>query len=83
MESQDSRLHIHEIVNQLALIEKVEVDLVVPQTTLYQATVHLIPEGFERTLQFSMVPSHATLLAVVNDAPIYVSEALVEQAFME
>ena len=80
MESQESRLQVHDLVSELAIIEKIEIDTVVPQTTVYQSTIYLKPEGFERTMQFSMVPSHATLLAVLNDAPIFVSRALVESA---
>jgi len=80
IEPKDSRLQIQDIVGELALVEKVEVDIVVPQTTVYQSTVYLIPEGFERSVSFAMVPSHATLLAVLNDAPIYVSRQLVEQS---
>ncbi len=82
MESNESRLHLQDIVSELALVEKVEIDIVVPQTTVYQSTIYLKPEGFEKSISFSMVPSHATLLAVLNDAPIFVSKALVEQAAM-
>jgi len=75
----DSRMTIQDIVGELALVEKVEIDLVVPDTTVYQSTIYLLPEGFERTISYTMVPSHATLLAVLNDAPIYVSKQLVKQ----
>lgn len=79
IQTNDSRLEIHDLVKELSVVEKVEVDVVVPQTSVYQSTIYLTPEGFERSLQFQMVPSHATLLAVINDAPIFVSEALVKQ----
>ncbi len=77
-ESPDSRLRIHDLVGQLAVVEKVEIDSVVPGTGVYQATIWLQPEGFSQTISFSMIPSHATLLAVINDAPIYVSRQLWE-----
>ena len=79
IDSKDSRLQIQDIVGELAIVDKVEIDIVVPKTSVYQSTVYLIPEGFERSVSYSMVPSHATLLAVMNDAPIFVSEQLVEQ----
>jgi len=79
-DTKDSRLQIADLVGELAIVEKVEIDLLVPQTTVYQSTVYLMPEGFERTISFTMVPSHATLLAILNDAPIFVSRQLVEQA---
>ncbi|RMG31775.1 MAG: hypothetical protein D6732_14310 [Methanobacteriota archaeon] len=78
-EIQDSRLRIHDLVGQLALVEKVEIDSVVPGTGVYQATIWLQPEGFSQSISFSMIPSHATLLAVLNDAPIYISRALWEE----
>ena len=80
IKTQDSRLQIHEIVGQLALIEKVEIDLVLPNTDVYQATIYLTPEGFEHKLEYQMVPSHATLLAVLNDAPIYIADTLIQHA---
>ncbi len=72
----DSRLKIHDLVSQLAIIDKVEIDSLVPGTGVYQATITLTPEGFSSPLHFPMIPSNATLLAVLNGAPIYVSERL-------
>ena len=80
METQDSRIQIHELVGQLAVIEKVEIDLVLPNTDVYQATIYLTMEGFQKQLTFQMIPSHATLLAVLNDAEIFVADTLVKQA---
>jgi len=80
IESNDSRLYIHQLIGELALVEKVEIDLMIPQSDVYQATIYLKPEGFEKTLQFQMVPSNATLIALSNSAPIYVAETLVKQA---
>lgn len=80
-ESQDQRLQIHNIVGQLALVEKVEIDFIVPGTEVYQATIYMKPEGFDtKTITFSMIPSNAILLAVANDAPIYVAEDLIKAA---
>ncbi len=75
----DSRLRIYDLVGQLAVVDRVEIDATVPGTSVYQATIWLTPEGFERSVAFSMIPSNATLLAVVNDAPIYVSQRLWEE----
>lgn len=80
MDSQDSRLQIHDLVGQLAVVEKVEIDLLMPGTDVYQATIFVQPEGFDRSVQYQMVPSHATLLAVKNNASIYVSNELIKQA---
>lgn len=78
--SPDSRLQIHELIGELAIVNKVEIDMFVPGQDVYQATVELIPEGFERSIRLQMVPSHATLLAVVNDAPIFIEEELVKRS---
>jgi len=77
-EISDSRLQIHDLVGQLAIIEKVEIDVLMPGSSLFQATVKLLPEGFERSVEFQMVPSHATLLAILNDAPIFIAKELIE-----
>ncbi len=77
--TQDSRLRIHDLVGELAIIQKVEIDSIVPGTGVYQATIWLLPEGFNQSISYSMIPSHATLLAVLNDAPIYVSRRLWEE----
>ena len=79
LDHSDSRLQIHDIVSELAIIERVEIDLVVPNTTVYQSTIYLIPEGFENEISYGMIPSHATLLAILNDAPIFISEQLIKQ----
>ncbi len=78
--SSDSRLQVHELINELALVEKIEIDLLLPGQDVYQATINLVPEGFERGITLQMIPSHATLLAVVNDAPIFIADELVTQA---
>ncbi|MCH8907094.1 MAG: bifunctional nuclease family protein [Candidatus Heimdallarchaeota archaeon] len=76
----DSRLQVHDLIGELALVERVEIDLFVPNSDVYQATIQVLPEGFERAIRYSMVPSHATLLAVVNDAPIFVADELIKQS---
>lgn len=78
-EVNDSRLRIHDLVGELALVEKVEIDSVIPGTGVYQATITVTPEGFSNSLSFQMIPSNATLLAVINDAPIYISSRLWEE----
>jgi bifunctional DNase/RNase len=80
METQDSRMQIHELVGQLAVIQKIEIDLVLPNTDVYQATIYLTMEGFQKQVTFQMIPSHATLLAVLNEAEIFVADTLVKQA---
>lgn len=79
-QSEDARLQIYSLVGQLALIDKVEIDLVVPGTDVYQATIYLTPEGFTNQLQFQMIPSNAILLAVANDSTIFVADELVKAA---
>ena len=78
--SPDSRLQIHELVSQLGIVENVEIDLFVPGQKVFQATISVLPEGFERSVTFQMIPSHATLLAVVNESPIFVAEELIKQS---
>ena len=79
-ESGDQRMQIHNLVGQLALIEKVEIDFIVPGTEVYQATIYITPEGFQTQLQFQMIPSNAILLAVANEADIFVAEQLIQRA---
>ena len=74
----DSRYRLSTLINEIAMINKVVIDSVVPMTQAYQATLELTLEGVSRTLQFPMIPSHATLLASVAGAPIYVSKELVD-----
>ncbi len=76
-ESSDQRMQIHNLVSQLALVEKVEIDFIVPGTEVYQATIYLTPEGFKTQLQFQMIPSNAILLAISNNADIFVAEKLI------
>ncbi|MHA2090065.1 MAG: hypothetical protein ACW98K_04330 [Candidatus Kariarchaeaceae archaeon] len=78
--SPDSRLQIHELIGELTLVKTVEIDMTIPGQDVYQATIELVPEGFERALRFQMIPSHATLLAVLNDAPIFIADELVKQS---
>lgn len=78
--SSDSRLQVHELINELALVEKIEIDVLLPGQDVYQATINLVPEGFERAITLQMIPSHATLLAVVNEAPIFIADELITQA---
>ncbi len=79
----DSRLQIHDLVHEIAVVEKVEIDSMVPFSDVYQATIYLEVEGFSRPLRFQMVPSHATLLAVSSGAPIFVAKNLVVSSMQE
>ena len=73
---EDSRLRIYDLVGQLAIIHKVEIDSMIPGTSVYDSKVVLTPEGFSSPVTFSMIPSNATLIAVLNEAPIYISRRL-------
>ncbi len=77
IEKQDSRLSLAEIIPELCVIKKVIIDSIVPFSTAYQATVEITLEGFSETVNFQMIPSHATLLALLSDAPIYVSKFVI------
>lgn len=76
LESNDSRLTIAELIPEVLIVEKVVIDSVVPYSTTYQATVTIRLEGFSEVQHFQMIPSHATLLAIIADTPIYVSKSI-------
>ena len=76
IESADSRLTLSTIVPELCVIERVIIDSVVPFSTAYQATIEVRLEGFHDVQRYQMVPSHATLLAIIAKAPIYVSKQI-------
>ena len=76
LESNDSRLTIAELIPEVLIVEKVVIDSVVPYSTTYQATVTIRLEGFSEVQHFQVIPSHATLLAIIADAPIYVSKSV-------
>ncbi len=80
VETQDPRMQIQDLVSELAVVDRVEIDLIVPNTDVYQATIYLTPEGFNKQLSYQMIPSHATLLAVLNSAPIFIADTLIRQA---
>jgi len=80
MPIQDSRFRLSTLIGELAVVKKVTIDSVVPTTSAYQATIELVIDGLNRPMIFPMVPSHATLLAVVAGAPVFVSRELVEMA---
>jgi len=77
LESNDSRLTIAELIPEVLIVEKVVIDSVVPYSTTYQATVTIRLEGFSEVQHFQMIPSHATLLAIIADTPIYVSKSII------
>jgi len=78
IESADSRLTLATLIPELCIIERVIIDSIVPYSTAYQATIDVRLEGFKEVQHFQMIPSHATLLALVSNAPIYVSKSLLE-----
>ena len=78
VEGTDARLTIGELVPEICIVEKVTIDSIVPYSNAYQATVEIRLEGFSEIHHFQMIPSHATLLALIADADIYVSDNLVK-----
>lgn len=76
VEGTDARLTIGELIPEICIVEKVTIDSIVPYSNAYQATVEIRLEGFSEIHHFQMIPSHATLLALIADADIYVSENL-------
>jgi len=78
IESPDSRLTLVTLILELCVVERVVIDSIVPYSTAYQATIDIRLEGFKEVQHFQMIPSHATLLALVANAPIYVSRSLLE-----
>lgn len=77
MDSLDSRLTIAELIPELAKIERVIIDAIVPFSTAYQATLEVTLEGVSEKQVFQLIPSHATLIATIANAPIFVSKSLI------
>lgn len=77
VESADSRLTISELVPELCIVKRIIIDSIVPYSTVYQATAEIQLEGFKEIQRFQMIPSHATLLSLVADSDIYVSESII------
>ena len=77
IEGNDSRLTIAELIPEICVVEKIIIDSIIPYSNAYQATVEIRLEGFSEVQHYQMVPSHATLLALLANADIYVSENII------
>lgn len=77
VEGADSRLTIAELIPEICIVERVIIDSIIPYSNAYQATVEIKMEGVSETQHFQMIPSHATLLALIANSDIFVSETLI------
>ena len=77
VEGGDSRLTIAELIPEICVVDRVVIDSIIPYSNAYQATVEIRLEGFSEIQRFQMVPSHATLLALIAGANIYVSNNVI------
>lgn len=77
VEGADSRLTIAELVPEICVIDKIIIDSVIPYSNAYQATVEIRLEGFTELQRFQLIPSHATLLALIAGTDIYVSSSII------
>ncbi|MCG3215189.1 MAG: hypothetical protein KAS63_00585 [Candidatus Heimdallarchaeota archaeon] len=73
VEGGDSRLTIAELIPEVCVVDNVVIDSIIPFSNAYQATVEIRLEGFSELQRFQMIPSHATLLALISGADVYVS----------
>jgi len=83
VEGADSRLTIAELVPEICVIDKIIIDSVIPYSNAYQATVEIRLEGFSEIQRFQLIPSHATLLALIAGTDIYVSSSLIKSTESE
>ena len=83
VEGNDSRLTIAELIPEISVVDKVLIDSIIPFSNAYQATVEIRLEGFSEVQRFQMIPSHATLLALIANAPIYVSNNVIKSSESE
>ncbi len=77
IEGNDSRLTLAELIPEICVVEKIIIDSIIPYSNAYQATVELRLEGFSDVQHYQMIPSHATLLALLANADIFVSENII------
>lgn len=77
IETADSRFTLSTIIPELCIVERVIIDSVVPFSNAYQATLEVRLEGFQEVQRYQMIPSHATLIAIIAQAPIFVSRQIV------
>ncbi|MHA1199181.1 MAG: hypothetical protein ACTSQF_07510 [Candidatus Heimdallarchaeaceae archaeon] len=78
VEGTDDRLTIGELVPEVCIVEKITIDSIVPYSNAYQATVEIRLEGFSEIHHFQMIPSHATLLALIANVDIYIADSLIQ-----
>lgn len=74
----DPRLTISELVCEIARIDRVVISDILPDLGVYVANVYLKVDGEKEVIEFTMIPSHAILLALLGDADIYVAEKLLK-----
>ena len=79
VEGNDSRLTLAELIPQICVVEKIIIDSIIPYSNAYQATVEIRLEGFSEIQHYQMIPSHATLLALLANADIFVSEKIIRE----
>jgi len=77
IEGNDSRLTLAELIPEICVVEKIIIDSIIPYSNAYQATVEIRLEGFSDVQHYQMIPSHATLLALLANADIFVSENII------
>lgn len=78
VEGGDSRLTIAELIPEICVVDRVVIDSIIPYSNAYQATVEIRLEGFSELQRFQMIPSHATLLALIAGAHIFVSNSVIK-----
>jgi len=74
----DSRYSCPDVLCELTQVEAVTIDCLVPRSNAFAATLQLRVEGFASEMKFQMIPSQAVLVALTADAPIFVSNDLIE-----
>ena len=77
IEGNDSRLTLAELIPEICVVEKIIIDSIIPYSNAYQATVEIRLEGFSDVQHYQMIPSHATLLALLANADIFVSDNII------
>ncbi len=78
VESADSRLTNAELIPEICIVERIIIDSIIPYSNAYQATVEIKLEGFSEVQHFQMIPSHATLLALIANSEILISNSLIK-----
>jgi len=74
----DPRLSISELMCEIAKVDQVIINDILPDLGVYVADVYLKVDGEKDLARFKMIPSHAILLALLSEADIYVAERLLK-----